>query len=134
LALTVIAATVATGTQRGIELDEPGMVCRRFSVRYFCEVNDRLPGISGETVARATAALFSIEITIEGETTGSTTLGIFGIILGGSNIVVGTTIKNDIAWKATAFAGKIFFDEVTETQDRTGWRSVNGRLSGNSLL
>lgn len=126
-ALSIIGATGFTSVQRGIESAETGIICRRFIVRYFAEVNDKLAGISGETVVRAISGIASRDVTVEGEVNGAT--GIMAFTIG----QVVTTLANDVS-SFGASAGKIILDEATETQDRTGWRSVNVRLSSNPLL
>lgn len=124
-ALTIVGTPA--GVQRGIEIAEIGIVCRRFVVRYFAEINDKLPGITGETTLRAISAIASRDITVEGEVSGAT--GIMAFTIG----QVVTTLTNDVGGFG-ASAGKIILDEATETQDRSGWRSINGRLSSNPLL
>lgn len=96
-------------------------------VRYFAEINDKLPGITGETTVRAISALASKDITVEGEVSSAT--GIMAFTIGQ---VVTTLVNDDTLFGGTT--GKIFLDEATETQDRGGWRSVNARLSSNPLL
>jgi hypothetical protein len=123
-ALTIVGTPAAV--QRGIELGETGIVCRRVAVRYFAEVNDRLEGITGEATLRAISAKFSRDITVEGEVAGATGIMAF-------NLAVALTFANDMATFGDG-TGKILLDEATETQERSGWRSVSVRASSNPML
>lgn len=120
-----IVGTPST-VQRGIESSETGIVARRFACRYFAEINDKLAGITGEVTVRALSAKFSRDITFEGEVSGAT--GVMAFALGTT-----CTFANDVSTFGDG-TGKILLDEVTETQDRNGWRAVSGRCSSNPLL
>ncbi len=115
-----------TLAQRGVEFNEVGIAIRRFIVRYHLEVNDRLPNNAGETVARALSDQFSRDITWEGETTGANGLNAVAI-------AAPISFANDVAEFGTG-QGRILLDEITVTQERAGWRSVNGRASSNPQL
>lgn len=130
--LRVAGALSIVGTpntvRRGVEVAETGIICRRFVVRYFPEVNDRLEGITGEAIVRAISAKFSRDITCEGEVVGAT--GIMAFVL-----ATAISFANDVNTFDTAgTAGLIYLDEATETQERGGWRSVSVRASSNPLL
>ncbi len=123
-ALTIVGSPLTV--QRGVEVAETGIVTRRFVCRYFAEVNDKLPGITGEATVRAISAKFSRDITCEGEVSGTT--GVMAFTLG-----TACAFANDVSTFGDG-TGKILLDEATETQDRTGWRSVSIRCSSNPGL
>lgn len=130
--LRIAGALSIVGTpntvRRGVETAESGIICRRFVVRYFPEVNDRLEGITGEAIVRAISAKFSRDITCEGEVVSSAGLMAF-------TLATAISFANDVNTFDTAnTAGLIFLDEATETQERGGWRSVSIRASANPLL
>ncbi len=115
-----------TLAQRGVEFNEVGIAIRRFTVRYFPEVNDRLQNNAGETIARALSDQFSREVTYEGETTGATGVMAFAL-------AAACSFANDVADFGTG-VGRLLLDEATVTQERAGWRAVNGRCSSNPQL
>src|SRR5947207_8488950 len=104
--------------QRGVELNETALNInvRRFVVRYFPEVNEKLPDNFGETIARGISDKFSRDITFEGETLGAAILA----------LAVAISFANDVDDFGDG-SGLILFDEGTVTQERGGWRSLNGR-------
>lgn len=125
-ALTIIGTSPGS-LQRGIATAETGINVRRFTCRYFGEVNDRLPGITGETNFRAVSSKFSRDITAEGEVKGVT--GLMAVTMGGT-----VSFANDTTTFDATTPGRIICDEATETQERDGWRSANVRASSNPLL
>jgi len=133
MALTVTPSGAAA---RGIPLAEAGMIARRVTTRYFPEVNDKLPGITGETAVRGVSSVYSREIALEGEV-GAGSGGLFGVAIGASFAANSNTVANDITWAGgtdPAVTNKIFLDEVTDTIDRSGWHSISSRMSSNPLL
>ena len=116
--------------QRGVEFQESGISIRRFAVRYFMEINEKLPDMNGQIIGRAFSDRAAIEITIEGEVTG--TIGLMALIWGTALQTPAYVLQNDTdKWDSFPNQpnGWIFMDEVTETQERAGWRSINMRLS-----
>ena len=116
--------------QRGVESQESGISVRRFAVRYFMEVNEKLPDNNGQCITRAFADRAAVEVTIEGEVTGTT--GLMALIWGTALVAPSYVLVNDTdKWDSQPAQpnGWIFMDEVTETQERAGWRSINMRLS-----
>lgn len=138
MALRIVKAASDTGVyQRGIEFNEVAIVVRRFSVRYYPEVDRRIKDHSEQTFVRVQSRFFSRDIVCEGEVRGASPNGIMGFTLG-----VALTYGNDITvFKDRADnnvpinpRGTVVLDDATEAQDRTGWRSVSVRASSNPLL
>lgn len=123
-AITIVGSPLTVN--RGLELAETGINARRFQCRYFPEVNDRLEGITGEAVVRGISAKFSRDVTCEGEVSGATGVMAF-------NLAATCAFANDVSTFGDG-SGKLLLDEATETQERTGWRSVSVRVSSNPLL
>lgn len=119
--------------QRGVQTAEIGVAIRRFQVRYFPETNERLQNNVGQTIARAITDAFSKEVTIEAEVTSVTTpAGIMTFTL-----ATACSIANQyqvFKGPSGTSPGTLLLDEVTETQERAGWRSINMRLSSNPLI
>lgn len=107
--------------QRGVESDETGINVRAVDVIYRPFVNERLMSNVGEPRARAVSDKFSRDATVAGEVTGTT--GIMAADLG-----VPITIANDVDTFGDG-SGDLLLDEVTESQERAGWRSISMRLS-----
>lgn len=127
MSLTIVGAGVWQDAQRGVEEPETGISIRRWAVRYFPEINEKLPDNAGQIIARAIANKPSREITIEGEVTGTT--GVMNFAWAAS---ITYAFQNDLQWGVNRdTTGFIIMDEVTETQERAGWRSINMRLSSN---
>lgn len=115
-----------TLAQRGIAYNEGGIAVRTFEVRYFPEVNERLQNNVGETIARAISDKYSREITVQGEITGSTGVMAFAL-------AANCTFANNVADFGDG-SGRILMDEATVSQERAGWKSLNGRYSSNPQL
>jgi hypothetical protein len=111
--------------QRGVELNETALNInvRRFEVRYFPEINERLPDNFGETIARGQSDKFSRDITCEGETLGAAVLA----------LVTAITFANDVDDFGDG-SGLIILDDATVLQERAGWRSLTARASSNPGL
>jgi hypothetical protein len=126
-AIVVVGGPPWSNAQRGVELDEVGVNIAAFSVRYYPSVNEKLPSNVGEPRARAQASAFSRDITLRGE-----------VLVGGGGVMAFTlgsacVLAND----TTTFVpsgGIILLDEVTESQERAGWRTVDMRLSSDPQL
>ena len=132
MALIIIGGAPWSGAQRGIELNEVGIAVRRFQVRYFPQINERLEDNVGEVIARAQSDKWSREITVEGEITAPGT-GIMAFVLG-TACVVANDVLDFGPTTPTPIPGKILMDEGTVTQERAGWRNVSVRLSSNPYL
>lgn len=124
----VILGTGWDDAQRGVETTETGISIRRWAVRFFPEINEKLPDNKGETIARAVSDKPSREITLEGEVTG--TNGVMAYTFGAAI----TGLRNDTQWTGESTTGMFVMDEVTETQERAGWRSINMRISSNPQM
>jgi len=123
MGLTILPASL-TGLQRGVELAEVGGFVRRYEVRYFPEINEKIQDNFGETKGKVVSTAMSREFTIEFEVTGAT-----GLMALTQLVDATSSIAND----KTTFGGTgiILLEEATETQERAGWRSVHLRLSSN---
>lgn len=123
----LIMPSALAALQLGIETVETAVNLTRFSVRYFLEINTRLPDNKGETRGRARSDKFSREIDLEGELTAAT---------GGPmsfTIAAACTLANDIDDFGLA-QGIVLLDEATMTQSRGEFRTVSMRLSSNPGL
>jgi len=125
--LIVVGGPPWSLAQRGVELDEVGINIAAFSVRYYLAVNEKLPSNVGIPRARALANDFSRDITLRGETLGSGS-GVMAFTIG-----TACALANDINTFGTG-AGIVLLDEVTESQERAGWRSIDMRLSSDPQL
>jgi hypothetical protein len=123
--ITVVGGPPWSDAQRGVELNEDALAIniRRFEVRYFPEINEKLPDNFGETIAKGISDKFSRDITFEGETLGAPVLA----------LATALTFANDVDDLGDG-SGLILLDEATNTQERAGWRSLNGRASSNPGL
>lgn len=127
--LTILGSSTWNQAQRGVDVNEVGIAIRRWAVRYHPEVMEKLPNNEGETVARAVSNVPSREITLEGEVTGTT--GVMGFAFAG--FLATNALANDYNWGTGSNPGRLVMDEVTETQERAGWRSINMRISSDPL-
>jgi hypothetical protein len=121
-----ILGSGSAGYQYGVETDETGLNIEKFSCRYFPEFDDKLPGKDGVTQMRCRPSKFSREISIAGEVKGST--GLMALTL-----IAAATVANDIATFGDG-TGLVILDEVTEDQDRKGWRRADFKLSSSPGL
>jgi hypothetical protein len=126
-AIVVVGGVPWTLAQRGVESDETGINISAFTCRYYLAINEKLPSGKGEPRARALADKFSRDITLRGET-----------LVGGGGVMdftigVACTLVNDTT-TFTPVAGLILLDEVTENQERAGWRTIDMRLSSDPQL
>lgn len=132
MGLEILGSSTWNNAQRGVALNEVGISIRRFAVRFHPEINEKLPSNEGQTVARAVADKPSREITLEGEVTSTTNQGVMGFVF--AAFLAANALANDINWGvSTNNAGRLILDEVTETQERAGWRSINMRISSDPL-
>jgi hypothetical protein len=120
-----------SGTQDGVEAEETGVNIGSVSCRYFPEFKRKLPNYKGQTTAWAVPDKFSREISLSGEVSGST-----GVMA--ATLTTAITLANDVgtflAVSAGSNAGGVYMDEVTESQTREGWRSIDMRLSSDPLI
>jgi len=114
------------GAQRGVETVETGINISNFSVRYYLAVNEKLPSNVGEPIARALSDDFSRDITLRGEVVGASGVMAF-------TIATDCALANDTDTFGTG-TGTILLDEVTESQERAGWRAIDMRLSSDPGL
>jgi hypothetical protein len=124
MALTIIGAL--DNLQRGVELPETGIGVRRFTVRTFPAVSEDHTDNLGEVDGRVVSTVPSAEVTVEGETTGAT-----GVMA--HTFLTNSTLANDIATFG-ANAGLLLLQEVTETQEAGGWRTVSLRYRKDPTL
>lgn len=122
-----ITGTGLSSAQYGAESDEVGLNLESIEVRYYREVNVKLQNIKGQTRGRALADKFSRDVTIQGEVIGAT--GLMAL----TSASVAATFAND-STDFGATSGSFIFDEGTITQNRTGWRSANIKLSSDPEL
>ena len=115
-----------SGPVRGIENEETGINCESFTVRYFPEVKEYLPGITGESAQRAVSSKLSRDISIAGEVKGAT--GIMAI-----TVATAATVANDVGDFGDG-TGAIFFSEATDAQGRSAWRTVSMQLESRPLI
>jgi hypothetical protein len=123
--ITIVGGSPWADAQRGVELNETSLNIniRRFEVRYFPEINEKLPDNFGETIARGVSDQFSRDITCEGETLGAAVLALATAI----------TFANDVDDFGDG-SGLILLDEATVSQERAGWRSLSAKASSNPGL
>ncbi len=120
--ILIVGGAPWDAAQRGVEVPESGFNVRRFDVRYFPEINERLPDNVGETIARGVSDDYSTDVTAEGET------------LGAISYPLGSAISFANDTDELGGGGQILMDECTISQERAGWRSVNIRASSNPQL
>lgn len=121
-----VVGTGAAGYQWGVEADETGVNIESISVRYYPEVDETLVNRNGQSIVLAVADQPSRDITISGEVNGAT-----GLMAAGFSTA--TSIANDSDVFGSG-AGTIFLKEATESQSRTGWRSVEFSLTAHPEL
>jgi hypothetical protein len=126
-AILIVGGAPWSNAQRGVENNETGINISRFSCRYYLAVNEKLPSNVGEPIARAQSDKFSRDIKLAGE-----------VLVGGGGVMAFTmaaacTLANDVAVFSPT-AGTILLDEVTESQERAGWRSLDMSLSSDPGL
>src|SRR6516162_717812 len=92
-----------SNAQRGVKFPEVGISIRRWVVRYFSEINDKLPDNFGETTARAVSDKASREITVEGEISAASG-GVLSIAFGA---IVGYAFANKSQWEGEATTGAL---------------------------
>jgi hypothetical protein len=118
----------AANYQYGVESDETGINIESFSVRYYPEFDDKLPNKDGQTIIRARPDKFSREISVSGEVNGST--GLMALTLAAA-----ATVTNDVdTFDGVGAAGDIWLDEVTESQERNGFRKADFSLSSDPAM
>jgi hypothetical protein len=126
----VVGGPPWTNAQRGVQFDETGINIASFAVRYYLAVNEKLPSNVGEPRARAQSNSFSRDVTLRGETLSGAT--------GTNNVMLFTMASAcTLANQTTVFqptGGVMLLDEVTETQERAGWRTIDMRLSSDPQL
>lgn len=128
MGLTLVSLS---GFQRGIESDETGVNAQSFAVRYFMQFKEFLNNYQGQFRGFAMPDKLSREVTIQGEVSGAT-----GLMAAVWNVAV--TPANDVGTfigiTAGSNAGGLYLDEVTESQEANGWRSVDMTLTSHPLI
>lgn len=112
-----------TGFQGGVEAEETALNIAEFTVRYFPEFKRKLPNRVGQTRGFAVPDKFSREVSMTGEISGTT-----GIMAASVTAGVAVAVANEIA-DYTAVGGGLYVDELTISQPREGWRSLDASLS-----
>lgn len=113
-----------SGYQHGVEVVEAWGNCEGFDVHYMRAVNDKVPGIDGQPLFRVMSTVASREISLKGETNAALTMFSLSTV---------TVVANDVADIGSA-AGSIFFDDATVSQQRTGQRSIDAKLSSDPTI
>lgn len=124
MALTIIGDLA--DLQRGIELPETGIGARNLTVRTFPAVSEDHTDNLGEVDGKVVSTLPSVEVTLEGEVTGSSGVMAF-------TFLTACTIANDIDTFGGG-NGSLLLQEVTETQTAGGWRTVSLRMRADPNL
>jgi hypothetical protein len=109
-----------TGFQRGIENEETGINCSKFSVEVEPEINDWLPGIDGHARGKAVGDPMG-KLTIDGEISGSA--GIMAATFGTAFV---PTNSADYFGRT---AGGFYMDRATVDQERDGWKKLTTEFS-----
>src|SRR5512146_1215896 len=104
MALTIIGDLA--DLQRGIELPETGIGARNLTVRTFPAVSEDHTDNLGEVDGKVVSTLPSVEVTLEGEVTGSSGVMAF-------TFLTACTIANDIDTFGGG-SGSLLLQEVTE--------------------
>lgn len=125
MAITLVG--VSSPTQRGNELAETGINLESFTCRYFLEFKEKLKNYQGQAVGFAIPDKLSREVSVKGEVTGTT-----GIMA--TAFATAITFANDVGTFGTSNTGGFYLDEITETQTREGWRSIDGKWSSDPLI
>jgi hypothetical protein len=124
MALTIIGDLA--DLQRGIELPEVGIGARSLEVRTFPAVSEDHTDNLGEVDGRVVSTVPSVEVTLEGEVTGTTGVMAF-------TFLTACTIANDLDTFGGG-TGDLLLQEATETQTAGGWRTVRLRLAAHPNL
>ena len=117
--------SVYEGAKRGANA-EVGININRFTVRYYLETNESIPGIVGNTLWRVVSDKFSREIVCEGEILKDTGVMLFTM----AAVLTFANITNDF----TPVGGNFYMDEATVTASRNGWLSVSIKASAKATL
>ena len=109
-----------TGFQRGITADETGINCSKFTLVVEPEVNEWLPGITGEARGKAVGAMMG-SLTIEGEVSGAT--GVMAAV-----VTTAFVPTNSVTYFGRSTGG-FYLDKGTVDQARDGWKSVTAEFT-----
>jgi len=124
MALTLINLS---GFQRGVASDELGINIESFSVEVSPEVNEWLPGKTGEARGKAISAIPQGKLTFNGEIS-DISAGIGAATFGTAFVPVNTT-----AYLGRS-AGGWYLNTVTVGQDRSGWKTISAEAESRSLV
>lgn len=109
-----------SGYQRGVASDETAVNCSSFAVTVKPEINDWLPGITGQAKGKAVGDPEG-ELTMDFEIGGST--GIMAAVFTTAFVPVNTTTY------AGRSQGGFYMDEITVTQEREGWKKGSAKFT-----
>lgn len=104
------------GFQRGIDEDEVGINCEKFTVEVEPEINEWLPGITGQARGKAVGDPMG-KLSIEGEIYAAT--GVMASVAQTAFVPVNTTTYFGRS------AGGWYLDRGTVDADRSGWKKVS---------
>jgi len=114
MSLTIVGFTGV----RGVPVAESGVNIKSISKRYFAEVFETLAGNTGEARALSASDQPAREITVEGETLGST--GLMAFAFGAAECA----LSNDTDDFGDGI-GTLFMREVTVVDSRAEWESFS---------
>lgn len=126
MALNLINLSGSTSAYRGIQSNETGINCSKFSLELSPAVNDKLMGITGEPIARAQSAVPSGKLTIEGEILLST--GVMAAVFG--TAFVPTNSTNYFGRSAGGF----YLNSATVDKGRDDWNKVTAEFESDPLI
>lgn len=126
-----LTLVVISTEQRGNEAAETGINLESFVCRYFPQFKDKLNNYQGQVKGFAIPDKFSRQVTITGEASGST--GIMATVMN-TAIVFANDVGTFVGIGSGSNAGGFYLDEITESQTRDGWRSINGTWSSDPLV
>lgn len=109
-----------TGHFRGIEDEETGINCRKFTIEIEPEINEWLAGIDGQAKGKAVGDPMG-KLSIEGEISGA--LGIMA-----ATFTTAFVPANTVNYFGRS-AGGFYADRFTVDLDRDGWKSLSSEFS-----
>jgi len=118
-----------SGFQRGIEAAETGINIESFTCRYYLQFKDKLNDYLGQIRGFAIPDKFSREVRIAGEVSSIGSLSGVMIVVCNAAFTPGNDVGTFIAVTSGSNAGGLYLDEVTESQTRDGFRSVEATFT-----
>jgi len=113
------------GFQRGVEQDEIGINIKSFEAGYKPEFKEFVNNKDNQKRGFAVADV-EVDITVEGEVSGST-----GLMAAGFATAVALANDTD---EFGASTGDVYLDSANVKQGRDAWRDVSFKLSKNALI